>query len=209
MLSDSDYEKFKMGAAGITRGGHKARYFESVNYPGVGAIDIIIVIYPSNELFYYDVKEYHNLNGCYKSSDIESPNDIVSIEEPAFYSKITPMEIAKKGGEWLVALRSWMQWKLPGGDSVTWSDEQPRFHVSSMDLHRAAEKVAAAAINEYTEKYRIQLMHLHKTLEKVLKDMEETPSDKFPDGHWNVIAQIRLDMARIEETLGMTKSSKF
>lgn len=49
------------------------------------------------------------------------------------------------GGAWLGAARTWMQWNIPGGDTLTWSSTHP-VTIPFCKLQELALEVAAAAI---------------------------------------------------------------
>jgi hypothetical protein len=61
--------------------------------------------------------------------------------------KISGYNLMKKGGKWLGAARSWIQWNIPRGDSVTWGSDET-VTVSIRQLEELAADVAAAVINE-------------------------------------------------------------
>lgn len=69
---------------------------------------------------------------------------------------ITAYALARKGGVWLGAARSWIQTRFMNGDSVTWGSHdvlQPRFGpITVADIEEVAALAAAGALNEQAEK---------------------------------------------------------
>jgi hypothetical protein len=61
--------------------------------------------------------------------------------------RILAHQLGKKGGAWLGAARSYLQWHVPGGDQVTWGSEQS-VHITIRQIEQMASEIAAAAINE-------------------------------------------------------------
>lgn len=68
-------------------------------------------------------------------------------------------EFKKKGGEWLGAARTWIQWNCINGSHVTWnSDEALRTThgpLNVKDVESIAAEAAHAAIKEIEEHHRI------------------------------------------------------
>lgn len=64
--------------------------------------------------------------------------------------KVTPHELlAKRGGDWLGAVRSYVQRKFRNGNDVTWGSlDVLEPHVTIRQMEEAASEAAAAAFNE-------------------------------------------------------------
>ena len=63
--------------------------------------------------------------------------------------RIYAQELKRKGGAWLGAARSWIQWHCVNGENVTWgSNEELRPALTVKDVEDLAAEIAAAAINE-------------------------------------------------------------
>jgi len=69
--------------------------------------------------------------------------------------RILPCELYKKGGKWLGAARTWLQWNTKNGDRVTWgSNDVIEPHLTVKQIEDLAAHVAAAAINEINEIFK-------------------------------------------------------
>ena len=59
-------------------------------------------------------------------------------------------DLMKRGGKWLCAARSWMQWHKHNGSDVTWGSQQElRPAMTVKDVEELAAHVAAEVMNEY------------------------------------------------------------
>lgn len=89
-------------------------------------------------------------------------------------------ELKSRGGKWLGAARSWIQWNCLNGDVVTWgSDDLLMFRTGRITVRHIedlAAEVAAAAIQEYEEKRLID-EKTDKLLDAIMK------GDKHEDVH--------------------------
>lgn len=66
---------------------------------------------------------------------------------------LTPREMIKRGGKWLGAARTWMQWNRNNGDTVGWGSHEPlRPAMTAHDMEEYAAEVAIAAMQEIAEK---------------------------------------------------------
>lgn len=85
-----------------------------------------------------------------------------------------------KGGSWLGAVRSWIQWNCVNGDSVTWdSNDELRSPVTVKRLEDAAGDAAWATIEPFyniekglREMFAMQLNE-GKSAKKVIEEMKE------------------------------------
>lgn len=59
----------------------------------------------------------------------------------------TSIELMQKGGNWLGALRRWIQWNIRGGDQVTWGSNTV-LPITAKTIEEAASQVAEAAMRE-------------------------------------------------------------
>lgn len=58
-----------------------------------------------------------------------------------------PRELLQRGGEWLAAARSWIQWRARNGNEVTWSsNETLQMQVTVADIEHLAATVASLAM---------------------------------------------------------------
>lgn len=64
--------------------------------------------------------------------------------------KVQPFELAKKGGEWLAAVRKYLQSHIKGGDTVCWGSSTI-LSITAKQVEEMASYIAAAAINEHHE----------------------------------------------------------
>lgn len=65
---------------------------------------------------------------------------------------MTPAQLMHKGGKWLAAARTWIQWNKNNGDSVTWGSQdvlQPP--MTARDAQEIAAAASVAAILEVCE----------------------------------------------------------
>jgi len=87
-------------------------------------------------------------------------------------------EFLKKGGAWLGAARSWIQWNCINGDSVIWgSNEELKQTITVKKLEEAAGHAAYAAIEPFydTQKGVRQMVIMQmgdgKKIEKIIEDI--------------------------------------
>jgi len=68
-------------------------------------------------------------------------------------NEVRGYELLRKGGKWLAAARSWLQWHRRNGSTIIWgSDEVLLPHFNARDVQELAADVAAAAINAERKK---------------------------------------------------------
>jgi hypothetical protein len=69
---------------------------------------------------------------------------------PSPSEHVYAFQLARKGGAWLGAARSWMQRRFRNGESVTWgsNDLLTGAPVTVADIEEVAAEAAAAALNE-------------------------------------------------------------
>jgi hypothetical protein len=63
---------------------------------------------------------------------------------------ITKEQLLRKGGSWLGAIRSWIQWNAINGSQVTWGSDEPLRFTKSLtvkDFEELAAEIAANVIN--------------------------------------------------------------
>lgn len=65
-------------------------------------------------------------------------------------TKVWPHEVARWGGQWLGAARTWLQSNLPNGDLLTWGSGNV-LTMTVAQFEDAAAHIAAAAINEFSK----------------------------------------------------------
>lgn len=58
--------------------------------------------------------------------------------------KMSPIELLRRGGEWLGAARSWLQWNKRNGSDVTWGSlDEIKPPMTAADVDALAAEVAA------------------------------------------------------------------
>jgi hypothetical protein len=56
-------------------------------------------------------------------------------------------QLEQRGGQWLRAARTWVQWSIPRGDSLTWNSNDT-ITITMKQLEELAVEVAASAVAE-------------------------------------------------------------
>ena len=80
----------------------------------------------------------------------QRPPDVPAAPESALPDEF---ELRKRGGKWLGAARSWLQWHTRNGEHVTWGSMDLVEHSFTVrDVEELASEVAAAAIREFNRR---------------------------------------------------------
>jgi hypothetical protein len=61
--------------------------------------------------------------------------------------KVEAHILMRSGGKWLGAARSYLQWHVPRGDSVTWASNDT-VTMTVKQIEEMASEIAAAALND-------------------------------------------------------------
>jgi hypothetical protein len=87
-------------------------------------------------------------------------------------------ELLDKGGKWLGAARSWLQWNTGNGDRVTWgSNEAIHPPMTARHVEELASCVAEAAAEElknheeHLSKLRVKHLRLEMEFDAVVKQL--------------------------------------
>jgi hypothetical protein len=94
--------------------------------------------------------------------------------------KITKEQLLHKGGSWLGAIRSWIQWNAINGSQVTWGSDEPLRFTKALtvkDLEELAAEIAANALNYpplFSTQYRRPLDPKEESLRELNRLKDET-----------------------------------
>jgi hypothetical protein len=98
-----------------------------------------------------------------------------------------------KGGNWLGAVRTWIQWNCINGDSVTWgSNDELRAPITVKRLEDAASEAAYAAIEPFFD------------IEKGIREMVNMQLEEKKDIH-NVLSEMYKALQKVSEHFGISE----